>query len=188
MPKIEIQISGFGGQGIVLAGYIVGKAISIYDKKSASMTRSYGPEARGGACSSGVVVSDDNTLVDYPKVEQPDVLVTMSQEAYNTYIDRLKSGGILIYDADLVTLQPSRDDIKTFPVSATRLADEELGKRIVANVVMLGAFARITGLVSEDSMLQAIKTTVKKDYVELNERAFQLGLKAAESLEVESHA
>ena len=188
MPKIEIQISGFGGQGIVLAGYIVGKAISIYDKKSASMTRSYGPEARGGACSSGVVVSGDDTLVDYPKVKQPDILITMSQEAYTTHINRLKSGGILIYDSDLVTLQPSRDDIKAFPVPATRLADEELGRRIVANVVMLGAFTRLTGLVSEDSMLQAIKTTVKKDYIDLNEKAFKLGLKAAESLEVGSHA
>lgn len=189
MAHREVQFAGFGGQGIVLAGYITGKAVSLYDGKSASMTQSYGPEARGGACASGVVISDDASKpVDYPKVREPDILVVMSQEAYHKYIDALKSGGILIYDADLVTPEPPRTDIQSYAIPATRIAEEKLGKRIVANVVMLGALVSLTGIVSEDSMRKAIQTTVKKDFVELNDQAFDLGLEAAKQAEVATHA
>ncbi len=189
MAHKEIQFAGFGGQGIVLAGYITGKAVSLYDGKSASMTQSYGPEARGGACSSGVVVSDDASKpVDYPKVREPDILVVMSQEAYHKYIDHLKPGGILIYDADLVTPEPARSDIQAYAIPATRIAEEKIGKRIVANVVMLGALVGLTGVVSEESMRKAIQTSVKKDYVELNDQAYTLGLEAAKQVEVSSHA
>lgn len=182
----EIQFAGFGGQGIVLAGYLLGKAISIYDKKNASMTQSYGPEARGGACSSGIVVSDTEGIVDYPKVREPHILVVMSQEAYFTYIGKLRKGGTLIYDEDLVTLENLPEEIKVYPIPATRIAEEVLGKRIVANVVMLGALTGITKIVSEKAMKETLKTSVKKDFVELNLKAFEEGLKIASGLEVKA--
>jgi len=182
--SLEIQLAGFGGQGIVLAGYLLGKAISIYDKKNASMTQSYGPEARGGACASGVVVSDSDEIVDYPKVRAPHILVVMSQEAYFTYIGELRRGGTLIYDEDLVTLKDPPKDINIYPVPATRVAEEVIGKRIVANVVMLGALTGITNTVSEKAMKEALKTSVKKDFVELNIKAFEEGLKIASQMEI----
>lgn len=184
MPSREIQFAGFGGQGIILAGYITGKALALFEGKSASMTQSYGPEARGGACASGVVVDDDPTKpVDYPKVRKPDILVVMSQEGYDVYIPKLKSGGILIYDEDLVQPKNLRSDIKAFPIPATRIADDELGKVIVANVVMLGALVALTGIVSEESMRKSIETSVKRDYVEINLKAFEKGLEAAKLVE-----
>ena len=179
---IEIRFAGFGGQGIILAGFLLGKASAIYDNKNAVFTQSYGPEARGGACSAGVLVS--GSTVDYPKVQHPDVLVVMSQEAYTTYIDTLKERGTLIYDEDLVVIDPDdKKRFKVFPMPATKIA-EEVGKRIVANVVMLGAFTAITGIVSEEAMKETIKTSVKPDYVELNLEAFDRGFKAAKERRV----
>ncbi len=178
----EIRFAGFGGQGIILAGFLLGKASAIYDDKNAVFTQSYGPEARGGACSAGVLISE--STVDYPKVHHPDVLVVMSQEAYTTYINSLKEGGILIYDEDLVVIDPDDERrFKVFSIPATRIA-EEVGKRIVANVVMLGAFTAITGLVSKEAMKETIKTTVKPDFIELNLEAFERGYNVAQERRV----
>ncbi len=180
---MEVQFAGFGGQGIVLAGYLLGKALAVYEGKNASMTQSYGPEARGGACSSGVVISPDpQQIVDYPKVTRPDVLVVMSQEALTTYLPRLKPGGTLIYDADLVSPQDLPEGITAYAVPATRIAETEIGKRIVANVVMLGALVVLTGVVSQEAMAEAIRTTVKPDYVELNLKALEVGMAYAKGL------
>jgi len=179
----EIKLAGFGGQGIVLAGYILGKALSVYDGKNAALTQSYGPEARGGACSADVVMSSES--VDYPKVISPDVLIVMGQEAYHTYIGLLKEGGILIYDKDLVA--PNQNDlskVKSYPVPATRIAEEKIGRRIVANIVMLGAFTSITQLVSRAAMEESIRTSVRKEFVEMNLRAFKEGLEYAKTMEV----
>ena len=180
---MEVQFAGFGGQGIVLAGYLLGKALAVYEGRNASMTQSYGPEARGGACSSGVVISPNpNELVDYPKVRQPDILVVMSQEAFTTYLPRLKPGGTLIYDSDLVEPGNLPEAIAAYPVPATRMAETEVGKRIVANVVMLGALVALTGIVSKEAMEEAIRTTVKPDYVELNLKALSVGMEYAKGL------
>jgi len=180
---IEVRFGGFGGQGIILAGFLLGKAYSIYDEKNAVFTQSYGPEARGGACSAGVLLSTER--VDYPKVQNPDVLIVMSQEAYTTYIGTLREGGTLIYDEDLVKIEPDDEKrFRVFPVPATRIA-EDVGKRIVANVVMLGAFAKITGLVSKEAMVESIKTSVKPDFVELNLRALEEGYDRVSKRKVE---
>ncbi|HAZ30997.1 TPA: hypothetical protein DCY65_05480 [Candidatus Acetothermia bacterium] len=133
----EIRFAGFGGQGIVSAGRIAGQGAVIYDGKHAVLTQSFGPEARGGACAAEVVVSD--VPVDYPVVGTPDVAVIMSQEAYGTYGRDIKPGGTLILDEDLVEHEP-RTDVRVLPVPATRIA-EGLGRKIVSNVVMLGALA-----------------------------------------------
>lgn len=179
----EIQFAGFGGQGIVLAGYILGHAITVHDKKNTSMTQSYGPEARGGACSSGVVISENpDELVDYPKVISPDVLVCMSQEAYHTYIEKIKKGGILIYDEDLVKPVDLPKDIKAYPVPATRLAEKEAGNKLTANVIMLAALSELTGIVNKESLKKSITETVKKDYIEVNLKAFEIGINYAKKI------
>ncbi|MGC9356378.1 MAG: 2-oxoacid:acceptor oxidoreductase family protein, partial [Anaerolineae bacterium] len=151
----EIRLSGFGGQGIGLAGFLLGKALSLYDGKEAVMTQAYGPEARGGASSANVVVSD--ARVDYPFVQHPDVLVAMSQEAYTKFRPTARTEATIIVDADLVI--PDNGD-SPLSIPATRLA-EELGRRIVANVIMLGYFTRATDIVSREAMERALKETLR---------------------------
>jgi 2-oxoglutarate ferredoxin oxidoreductase subunit gamma len=174
--KIQVRLAGFGGQGIILAGYVLGKAAAIFEKRHAVLTQSYGPEARGGACSTDVIIS--SVPIHYPKVTVPDILAAMSQEAYHTYGHGFAPGGVLLIDSDLVELdeQPGGVEVRSFP--ATRLA-EELGRRIVANMVMLGFLIGATGVVSADAMRQAIKSSVPAGTVEINLKAFEQGLDQA---------
>ena len=169
----EIRLSGFGGQGIVLAGYILGKALTIYDGLEAVMTQSYGPEARGGASSANIMVSDEP--IDYPIVQRPDILVALSQEAYTKFRPTAKAGALILIDEDLV--EPT-DHKGHYTIPATRLA-EGLGRRIVTNVVMLGFFTAVTGVVSREAMEEAIKSSVKPKTVPLNLDAFAAGFEYA---------
>jgi 2-oxoglutarate ferredoxin oxidoreductase subunit gamma len=168
----EIRFSGFGGQGIVRCGLITGKAISLFDNKFATMTQSFGPEARGSACSSQVVVSETRVL--YPYITKPEILVSMSQDAYDKYESDLRGDGILIIDTDLVKTKPVRDRIRLYAIPATRLA-EELGNRIFANLVMLGFFTAITKVVSTEAMKKALPGLVPSRYLALNIKAFDRG-------------
>lgn len=165
----EIRLSGFGGQGIGLAGVLIGKAAALYDGLEGVMTQAYGPEARGGASSANLIISDEQ--IDYPFVQQPDILVAMSQEAYTKFRPTARADALVLIDADLVT--PSAGDgVRAIP--ATRLA-EGLGRRIVANVIMVGFFTRQTGVVSRDAMEQALKETLRPKLVPLNLKAFAAG-------------
>ncbi|MFH1842925.1 MAG: 2-oxoacid:acceptor oxidoreductase family protein, partial [bacterium] len=135
MPRREMRITGYGGQGIIMTGYIFGKAAAIYDNRHSTMTQSFGPEARGSACASALVVDDD--IIGYPYLRQTDVLVAMSREGYEKYEPELKDDGILIYDQDMVEPGEPRASIKQYGVPAARIA-ESLGKRIVQNIVVVG--------------------------------------------------
>jgi 2-oxoglutarate ferredoxin oxidoreductase subunit gamma len=168
----EIRFSGFGGQGIIRCGLITGKALALFDNKHATMTQSFGPEARGSACSSQLVVSEDRVL--YPYITAPEILVSMSQEAYDKYEPELREDGVLIIDKDLVKIKPSRGKIKTYAIPSTRFA-EELGNRIIANLVMLGFFSAVTGIVSSEAMKQALPGLVPSRFLDLNKRAFDKG-------------
>ena len=170
--RLEIRVAGFGGQGIIRAGLMLAMAACVYSDKNAVQTQSYGPESRGGACKSEVVISDEE--IDFPKVIKPDVLITMSQEAYNTYVDSVKKGGLLILDPNLIPKQKSTPGVRVFKVPATKIA-EELGKTIVANVVMLGAFTSITNLVKAESIKQSILGSIPKGTEKLNLEAFKKG-------------
>ncbi len=172
MSRTEIRLTGFGGQGIILSGYIIGKAAAIHDKKQATFTQSYGPESRGGACSAQLVISDEH--ISYPHLTDPSILVVMSQEAYNKYAPTLGEKALLIVDEDLVEMGEVAGDVKLLSVPATRLA-EELGRKIVANIVMLGFFAAVTDVVSVEAMREAVLTSVPKGTEELNSKAFQKG-------------
>ena len=170
----EIRFAGFGGQGIVLSGYITGKAAAVYDEKQAIFTQSYGPEARGGACSAQLVVDTED--IDYPLVSQPDITVIMSQEAFNKFAKDSKPGSTMIVDQDLVETDMEGENVYRAPM--TRLA-EEMGKRIVANIVMLGAFTAVTGLISKDAMLESVKSSVPPKTIDLNVKAFEAGYEYA---------
>jgi 2-oxoglutarate ferredoxin oxidoreductase subunit gamma len=176
--RAEIRFAGFGGQGIISAGKITGRAAAIFDGKNAVMMQSYGPEARGGACNADLVVSD--TAIGYPQLRHPQLAVIMSQEAYEKYGPTIDANGTLIVDEDLVDmgeLPPSVDRVYAIP--ATRLADD-LGRKIVANVVMLGALAAISGVVSREAMIEAILNSVPPRTKELNEQAFVAGFQQGE--------
>ncbi len=168
----EIRFSGFGGQGIIRCGLIAGKALSLFDNKQATMTQSFGPEARGSACSSQLVVSDDRVL--YPYISAPEILVSMSQEAYDKYEPELREDGLLLIDKDLVKAKPPRGKTKSYSIPSTRFA-EELGNRIIANLVMLGFFTAITRVVSPEAMKKALPGLVPGRFLELNKKAFDKG-------------
>jgi 2-oxoglutarate ferredoxin oxidoreductase subunit gamma len=177
--RLEIRFAGFGGQGIIKSGIITAAAACIHSGKNAVQTQSYGPESRGGACKSEVVISEEE--IDFPKVVEPDILVVMSQHAYNDYIDDVKSGGIVILDPDMVPREKELTKAKVFRVPATKIA-EELGRRIVANIVMLGAFVAITNALDENALKESIKTNIPKGTEELNLAAFRKGYDCGKDL------
>lgn len=177
--KQEVRLAGFGGQGIILSGHILGKAAALFEKKNAVFTQSYGPEARGGSCSADVLISTDR--IHYPKVSRPDVLVIMSQGALGTYGGTIEPGGIMILDQDLVSMPTDPEGVTVYRVPATRLA-EEMGKRIVANIVMLGAVAALAGVVGYDSMKASVLASIPAGTEDLNVSAFDRGYEYATGL------
>ena len=168
----EIRFAGYGGQGIVRSGIIVTKGATIFDNRFATMNQSFGPEARGGACSSQLIIADSKIL--YPYVEVADILVAMSQPAYEKFEPELGKHGKLLFDTDLVKPKPPRGSIKLFGVPSTRLA-EELGHRIMANVVMLGFFTAVTQEVSKEAMGKAVADSVPGGLIDVNLKAFEKG-------------
>ena len=168
----EIRIAGFGGQGVILAAAVVGKAAAIFEGGYATMTQAFGPEARGGSSSAQVILSTEPIL--YPYVTQPDVLVVMSQEAYTRFAPQLKPGGILITEQELVHIDHLASGIRVYGVPATRLA-EELGRKMVLNIVMVGFFGAVTDLLDRDSLRQAVAGSVPPAFRDLNLRAFDKG-------------
>jgi 2-oxoglutarate ferredoxin oxidoreductase subunit gamma len=177
--RVEVRFAGFGGQGIIKSGIIVAAAASIHAGKNSVQTQSYGPESRGGACKSEVVISEQE--IDFPKLVQPDVLVVMSQAAYNDYADDIKQGGTVILDPDMIPTQKDLGKVKIFKVPATKMADQ-LGRRIVANIVMIGAFVAITKLLDENAVKESIKENIPKGTEELNLAAFEKGCEYGNSL------
>jgi len=172
MQLTEIRVAGFGGQGVILSAIVLGKAAAIYENGFATMTQNFGPEARGGACSAQLVVSDSPVL--YPYVTRPDIMVIMSQEAYSRFAPELKPGGMLIIEEDLVRVSDLKGDAKVYSIPATRFA-EELGKRMVLNSVMVGFFTAVTKLFDAEAVRKAVLDSVPPNLRELNLRAFDKG-------------
>lgn len=170
--RVEIRFAGFGGQGIIKSGIIVAASACIYSGKNAVQTQSYGPESRGGACRSEVVISEEE--IDFPKVVEPDILIVMSQHAYNEYAENVKPGGTIIMDPDMISQEKDFKNVKVFQIPATKIA-EELGRKIFANVVMLGALVAITNVLDENAVKESIKANIPKSTEELNLTAFEKG-------------
>jgi 2-oxoglutarate ferredoxin oxidoreductase subunit gamma len=173
MKRYEIRIAGFGGQGVVTVGKIVGAAAALYDKKNAVQTQSYGPESRGGACKSEVVLSDGE--IHYPKVRSADVLIALSQPALDVYLKDLKPGGLLIIDPLTVIKEIPRTDIEVVRVPTAEIA-VEVGNKKFQNMVALGVLASLTGVLSREGLEKAIEDTVPPQTLPKNLEAFQKGI------------
>ncbi|MHC4428805.1 MAG: 2-oxoacid:acceptor oxidoreductase family protein [Planctomycetota bacterium] len=176
MSRTEIRITGFGGQGVILAGHIIGRACAVEGGQHATMIQSFGPEARGSACSATLTVSDGEVL--YPYIHRPDIFVVMSAEGYEIHAHDLKDDGVLVYEKDLVKPEPKPGQ-RAFGVSSTRIAEEQ-GRAIVQNIVMVGFFAAATRIVPRDAIRAAVKAAVPAGTQELNLRAFDAGWAAFE--------
>ena len=175
--RTEIRLAGEGGQGMILAGIILAEAAAIYEGKHVTQTQSYGPESRGGASRSEVVISDAE--IDHPEVLSPDVVVALSQEAYNKFAKAVRPGGLLIVDEDRVK---TGDDFKGVKIPVARIAHETTGKAITANTVALGVLVGLTDVVSHDAIEKAITARAPKGTEEMNRRALQAGFAAAEQI------
>jgi 2-oxoglutarate ferredoxin oxidoreductase subunit gamma len=172
MSVTEIRIAGFGGQGVILSAIVIGKAGCIFQKGYSTMTQNFGPEARGGACSAQVILSDSPVL--YPYVSRPDILVVMSQEAYTLFSPQIKDNGTLIIEEDLVRIDHLPAGVRVYSIPATRIA-EELGKKMVLNIVMVGFFGAVTGVLDPDALRNAVTASVPEAYRDLNLKAFNRG-------------
>lgn len=170
LSKKEIIITGFGGQGIILAGRILGRSAAIGDCKKSTLVQSYGPESRGGACSAQVIISD--AAIHYPYIKQADILVCMSKAGYEKFIGQIKPQGTLLIDQDLV--RPRGLKTGYFHIPATRMA-EELGQKMMANIIMLGFLTAITKVISVKSAKQTVSQSVPQGTEQLNIRAFDKG-------------
>ncbi len=181
--RYEIRLSGEGGQGLVLAGKILAEAAAIYDNKNATQSQSYGPEARGGASRSEVIISDEE--IDYPKAMNIDFLLALTQEACNRYSKDLKDDGILLVDSDAVKSCPSLK-AKTYRVPIIELARDKVGRVMVANIVALGIINEITHIVSMDALEAAVLSRVPKGTEEMNLKALKVGREQGKKLINES--
>lgn len=172
MSAVEIQIGGFGGQGVILAGMTIGRGLALYEGYNVSLSQSFGPEARGSACSVQLIVTHEAVL--YPYVTQPHILIAMSQEAYRRFVPNLRPGGTLLVEEDLVQPEEPRLDARLYRVPATHLA-EKLGRKLVLNIVMVGFFSAVTGLLSPECARRAISESVPHGTEALNLAAFDKG-------------
>ena len=171
--KQELRLSGSGGQGLILAGIILAEA-ALLDGKLAIQSQSYGPEARGGSSKSEVIISDEE--IYFPKVTKPNLVLVMSQEAAKKYVDDLSDAGVLVTDSLFVKDLPTSFKGKVYELPITHTAKTELGKALFANIIALGAIVKLTGLVSEASIIKAVLNRVPKGTEEVNEKAIKLGM------------
>jgi 2-oxoglutarate ferredoxin oxidoreductase subunit gamma len=177
--RFEIRFSGSGGQGLITAGIILAEAASIIEGKHAVQSQSYGPEARGGASKSEVIISDGP--IDYPKATIVDACLAMTQESADKYASGIKNGGVLLLDSEFVKREPQGNfRIVKFPIMRT--AKEELGREIVANVVALGAMVALTDAVSREAGEKAVLAKVPEAFIELNRKAYNLGFEKIKAL------
>jgi 2-oxoglutarate ferredoxin oxidoreductase subunit gamma len=173
MTRTEIRVGGLGGQGVILCAQIIGKAAAIFDGKHSTLIQAFGPEARGSACSAQVTVADE--AIGYPYVKHPDILVVMSPDAYTQFVPHLKPSGTLLYEEELIKVDDRLPNgAKAYGIPATRFA-EELGRRLVLNIVMVGFFAGVTELVSMGAVERAVRDSVPRGTEDLNMRAFRKG-------------
>lgn len=173
MSRTEILIGGVGGQGVVLSGILLGTAATLFDGKKAVQTQSYSSELRGGSTRAEVIISEEP--VSDPQVRKPDILIALAEDALSKYVDRVKPKGLLVIDSDLVKgAKPGDYEILSIP--ATSIADKEMGNIVVANLIILGAIIRKTGLLSVEAMEKAIEVSVPKKAITLNLNAFRRGL------------
>lgn len=171
MKKVEIRLAGFGGQGIVLLGNIIGKAASIYNGSFAALTQSYGPESRGGSCRAELIISDQP--IEYPYIVNPEIQVALSQEAYSEFGSKSADGTLLIVDSELVNIS-NPPQARLLSIPASRLA-QEMGRPVVANIIVLGFLAKNSDVVSTEALKRAVKDFIPPGTEDFNMKAFEMG-------------
>jgi 2-oxoglutarate ferredoxin oxidoreductase subunit gamma len=177
--RYEMRFSGSGGQGMLLTGIIMAEAASIYEDKNAAQSQSYGPESRGGASRSEVIISDAE--IDYPKATSIDFMLSLTQESCNKYHGDIKDGGILLVDSDEVKNTPQgKFTIYRFPIIDT--VRKEFGRTIVANIMALGMITELTGVVTKEAMEKAVLSRVPEASKDMNKKALHLGFEKAREL------
>jgi 2-oxoglutarate ferredoxin oxidoreductase subunit gamma len=175
----NIRICGFGGQGVILAGEIIGTAVAVFDGLECVQSQSYGPEARGGASRTEVKVSDRK--IGYPRLTKCDIIMALSQEAFDTYKKDLTDDAIVIIDPDMVRkFELERKNRRFYKVQGMKIANE-LGKKIVFNIIMVGALTAITEVSSKENILKAVLEAVPPKTIDLNKKAFELGYEAGKN-------
>jgi 2-oxoglutarate ferredoxin oxidoreductase subunit gamma len=184
MAQTQIRIGGFGGQGVILSGIIIGRAAAIHAGLNATLVQSFGPEARGSSSSAELIVSSEP--IWYPYVKRLDMLVVLSQDACTRFVPALRPGGLLVTEADLVKMEP-RTDMRHFVVPATRLA-EEIGRKIVLNIITVGFFGAVSELVPFDALERAVRDSVPPGTLDLNLQAFRKGWEAGQAALSQVHA
>jgi 2-oxoglutarate ferredoxin oxidoreductase subunit gamma len=172
----KIKITGFGGQGVILAGEILANA-AVMEGKEGSAIGSYGSAARGGLTSSEIVIS--NEFIDAPFSEKPDVLIVLSQDGYDKYLNTVNQNGIIIVDSGMVSI---KSHPKQYELQTTNIATLELKSPVVANMVMLGALSSITEVISKAALIKAIKETVNEKFIELNLRGIEIGFEKGKQI------
>ena len=179
MYPISIRLSGFGGQGVVLASVVIVKAAINYEGKWAIQTQDYGPESRGGASKADVIISDRD--IAYPLIETADVLVALSQDAIAQHFPATREGSLVIVDPTFVKEAPKGENVRLIEIPAAKLADE-LGSRLVANMVTLGALVVLTSVISEDSLEKSIRDNTPRASHVMNIRGMRAGIKYAQKI------
>ena len=173
MERCRMVFSGSGGQGVITAAILLAEAAVLYENLIAVQSQTYGPAARGGATRSDVIISDSN--INYPKVLQPNVLVCLTQEAYNLFYPIIRPGGLLITDTRFVKTQRKVDALqKEIPMYETVM--EKIGKAIVFNICMLGSVICLTDLVKSSSIIKVLKNRIPSGFLEMNQKALNLGI------------
>jgi 2-oxoglutarate ferredoxin oxidoreductase subunit gamma len=179
--RYEVRLSGSGGQGIIIAAIVLAEAAGVYDKKFVCQSQSYGPEARGGTSKAEVIIS--NQTIDYPKAIKPDLLLSMNQEACDTYFSDLKTDGLLVVDSTLVHQVPTN---RVAAIPFTRIARKEIGKEMVANMVALGAVGVLSQIISLENLEKALLARVPKGTEEVNRKALHAGIEAAKRIDLKN--
>ncbi|MGD8366725.1 MAG: 2-oxoacid:acceptor oxidoreductase family protein [Desulfobacterales bacterium] len=173
MERVRLVFSGSGGQGVITAAIILAEAAVLFEGLEATQSQSYGPEARGGATRSDVIIAD--SLIRYPKVIQPNVLVCLTQEAYNKFCSIIRPGGMLLTDSRFVKTE-RKVDARQFELPIHRLVMEEIGKPIVFNICMLGTLIGLTELVRPESIMKVLESRIPSHFLDMNQRALEVGL------------
>ena len=173
MERCRLVFSGSGGQGVITAAIILAEAAVLYENLNATQTQVYGPEARGGATRADMIISD--TEIRYPKVIQPNVLVCLTQEAYDKFCPIIRPGGLLLIDSRFVKTQ-AKVDAWTVTIPMYNTIMEKIGKAIVFNICMLGAVIGITNILKPKSIMKSLKTRIPPDFLDMNKQALNLGI------------
>ncbi|HXZ38511.1 MAG TPA: 2-oxoacid:acceptor oxidoreductase family protein, partial [Thermodesulfobacteriota bacterium] len=173
MNRTEILVGGVGGQGVILAGILLGAAATLFDGKKAVQTQAYSSEQRGGMARAEVIISDEP--VTDPQVRRPDVLMALAQDAVNRHLKKIKPGGLLVVDSDLAQ-EVEKGNFEVLSIPATSIADKEMGSVVVANLILLGGLLKKTAVLSVGAMEKAIEANVPPKAKEMNLKAFRRGL------------